>query len=87
MFVDEYHDTSWTRGRYPAAPPHMLNPAKRLVFLFGNLLAERDMIQHQTQKNNHLRVVVVLKSGVFRMMFIFGFRRVVYNFFIQKLPL
>ena len=37
MLVDEYHDTSWTRGQYPAAPPHMSNPAKRLVFLFGKL--------------------------------------------------
>jgi len=37
MFVDEYHDTSWTRGQYPAAPPHMSNPANRLVFLFGKI--------------------------------------------------
>jgi len=34
MFVDEYHDTSWTRGQYPAAPPYMSNLAKRLVFIW-----------------------------------------------------
>ena len=86
MFVDEYHDTSWTRGRCPAAPPHMLNPAKRLVFIW-KFVGGAGHDSAPGTKNNHLRVVVVLKSGVFRMMFIFGFRRVVYNFFIQKLPL
>ena len=25
MLVDEYHDTSWTRGQYPAAPPDRLD--------------------------------------------------------------
>jgi len=24
MLVDEYHDTNWTRGQYPAAPPNRL---------------------------------------------------------------
>ena len=23
MLVDEYHDTSWTRGQYPAPPPDL----------------------------------------------------------------
>jgi len=25
MLVDEYHDASWTRGQYPAAPPDRLD--------------------------------------------------------------
>jgi len=25
MLVDEYHDTNWTRGQYPAAPPDRLD--------------------------------------------------------------
>jgi len=25
MLVDEYRDTSWTRGQYPAAPPYRLD--------------------------------------------------------------
>lgn len=41
MFVDKYHDTSWTRGRCPAAPPHIPNPAKRRVFLFGHLFGNK----------------------------------------------
>jgi len=40
MFVDEYHDTSWTRGQYPAAPPYMSNLAKRLVFIWQIIAAD-----------------------------------------------
>jgi len=30
MLVDEYHDTSWTRGQYPAAPPYRLDQKSAL---------------------------------------------------------
>lgn len=34
MFVDEYHDTSWTRGQYPAAPPDILHIDLRWSIIF-----------------------------------------------------
>ena len=39
------------------------------------------------KENNHLRVVVVLEVEFFEFFFVFGSRKVLDNFFIQKLPL
>ena len=65
MFVDEYHDTSWTRGQYPAAPPCIFDSAERPVFyLVSNVGCKKTTTCEQW---------LFLKSGVLQVLFIFGF--------------
>ena len=58
MLVDEYHDTSWTRGQYPAAPPYRLD--QRIEFIF------------KIEKQPPASSGCFQKSGVLQFLFIFG---------------
>ena len=81
MPVDEYSVTIRTRGQYPAAPPTKTPNFRQECWVFSLLKVTF------TKKNNHLRVVVVLEVEFFEFFFVFGSRKVLDNFFIQKLPL
>ena len=65
MFVDEYHDTSWTRGQYPAAPPDMLHIDLRWSIFLSLKLVRSQLSILAGNENNHLRVVVVFKKWSF----------------------
>ena len=83
MLVDEYHDASWTRGQYPAAPPHIVIP-QPFGWLFCWLIVAS--IKKQPPASSGC-----FSSGVLRVLFIFGsciiflFRSYPYNIALKSL--
>ena len=83
MLVDEYQVTFWTRGQYPAAPPHDRNSDLDGRFLFVKMVYRAFTIEKQPPASSGC----FQKWSFLHVLFIFGLRISLDNFFIQKLPL